>query len=554
MTHTIPFNRNRQLYLSLDVPITFELSPECYSVLLLLQELDYSKFEQNFSSLGRPHAANPRQMMELILYAKLIGFNSCRSFRHLKTDLCALWIMDNKPLPSFSTFSRFITSHEQEIEDLFYQVSIKLYELGEIKGETIHQDGTKIESAANKYTFVWRKVVEKNMPKCFKHLERIYSEFITVVSDWNGGHPPLTQGNALGTMIEMRRYLRENIVGIDDAQYGRGIKASKEVKIFRMIEKHLGSWMQYIAYSDTFSAHNPTNRNSFSKTDVDATFMHIKEDHMRNAQLKPAYNIQNLVDSNYVVATYCSADRTDYRTCVPAMETLRKKVPIPYKNYCADAGYDIKENYEYLQKNGIESYIKPLSYSSDKKRKNKHDPSRRSNMKYLHNLDAYECTQGKYLVRRKDLEIRDREYSKTQGYKVRPNQRIYQGFTGCIECPVREGCMKSTAKRGDFKRLKVDTQLDIYRLNTLTNIESDKGKMIRVNRSIQAEGSFALIKNGLSIRRFKRRGYTAVKTEWILHCMTANTLRFMHRLAQELIGTPFEYFFDPALEKIPKAI
>jgi hypothetical protein len=175
-------------------------------------------------------------------------------------------------------------------------------------------------------------------------------------------------------------------------------------------------------------------------------------------------------------------------------------------------------------------------------------------MKYLHNLDAYECTQGRYLVRRKDIEIRNREYSKIHGYKIKPNQRIYQGFTGCIECPVREGCMKSTAKRADFKRLKVDTQLDIYRLNTLANIESDKGKMIRVNRSIQAEGSFALIKNGLSIRRFTRRGYTAVKTEWILHCMTANTLRFMHRLAQDLIGTPFEYSFDSALEKIPKAI
>ena len=330
MANLIPFNRNRQLYLSLDVPMTFELSPECYSVLMLLQDLDFSKFEEKKSTIGRPNTAVPRQMMELILYAKILGFNSCRSFKHLNTDLCALWIMDNKPLPSFSTFSRFIHSNEQEIEDLFYQVVMKLYELGEIKGETIHQDGTKIESAANKYTFVWRKAVERFMPKCFKHLERIHSEFIELCSDSSITHT-LTEENTLATMVEMRRYLRENVVGIDDARYGRGIKASKEVNIFRMIEKYLASWLQYIAYSDTFYTNNPTNRNSFSKTDVDATFMHIKEDHMRNAQLKPAYNIQNLVDSNYIVSTYCSADRTDYRTCVPAMDKLRKRIPINYE-------------------------------------------------------------------------------------------------------------------------------------------------------------------------------------------------------------------------------
>jgi len=101
----------------------------------------------------------------------------------------------------------------------------------------------------------------------------------------------------------------------------------------------------------------------------------------------------------------------------------------------------------------------------------------------------YECTQGKYLVRRKDFEIKSREYSKMYGYKVKPNQRIYKGFSGCGDCHVRQDRLKSEAKKSDFKRLRVDTHLDIYRLNTLENIKSDKGKIIRINSSIQTQGS-----------------------------------------------------------------
>lgn len=553
MNNIIPFDNNGQLYLPLDLPISFELSPECYSTLTLLKDLDYSKFENKQSVIGRPNAATPKQMLELIIYGRLLGYNSCRAFQHLKTDLCALWILNNKKLPSYSTFDRFIAKNQDEIEDLFYQLTIKLKEIGEIKGETLFQDGTKIESASNKYTFVWRKALVKNIPKTFKHLELLYKDFIEMFPQSNITNQ-LNEENVLSTMIEIRRTLRIEFPGIDEAKYGRGIRAAKEVKLFKLIEKYIETWIKYIAYSDTFNNNNPTERNSFSKTDTDATFMHVKEDYMRNSQLKPAYNIQNLVDSNYIVSTYCSADRTDFHTCVPALNKLKENLPFTYKNYCADAGYDCKVNYEYLEKHNIKAYIKPAMYKENKKRKNRNDPSRRSNMKYLPNIDAYECSQGKYLIRRSDIEKRNSEYSIKHGYKTKPNQRVYKGFSGCIDCSVRESCMRAASKKYDFKTLKVDSQLDLYRKKTLENIESDEGKMIRVNRSIQAEGSFAIIKDGLSMRRFKRRGYKAVETEWILHCISANTLRFMHRLEQRLVGTPFEYKLNTTVQEIPRAI
>lgn len=554
MDNSIPFKRNGQLYLPLDLPIEFDFSPECYSMLQLFDKLDYSKFEAKQSNLGRPNATSARVMVELIIYARLIGHYSCRSMKHLKTDVCALWLLDGKKMPDHSTFSRFIDKHKDGIEDLFYQMVKKLYELNEITGESIYQDGTKIESAANKYTFVWRKALSKNTKKCFEHLKILHKEFITLYP--NTKCPTLlTEENTLSTMIAIRRFLRTIFSSIDNARYGRGIKTTKELKLFKNIEKYLTTWINYIDNNEIFiEDNNPTNRNSYSKTDRDATFMRVKEDYMRNAQLKPAYNIQNLVDSNYIVSTYCSSDRTDFHTCVPALEKLKKHISIDYKNYCADSGYDCKENYEYLEKHNIKSFIKPANYEQNKKRKNKKDPSRRSNMKYHENIDSYECTQGKYISRRKDLEEKRNKNSREKGYIPKTEQRIYQAFSGCPVCPIRESCMKSTANKFDFKYIKVDSQLDIYRFNTKKNIESNEGKLIRVNRSIQAEGSFALIKNGLLFRRFRTKSYKSVETEWILLSMSANVVRFMHRLEQGLVGTPFEYQCNLEVEKIPRAI
>lgn len=554
MNNTIPFNRNGQLFLPLDLPITFDFSPECYAMLQLFDDLDYSKFENKISNMGRPNSLSAKTMIELILYARLTNHYSCRSMRFLQNDVCALWLLDGKRLPDHSTFSRFIDKYKEEIENLFYQMVLKLYDLGEISGETIYQDGTKVESVANKYTFVWRKTISKNMVKCFVHLENIHKEFISMYP-YTNCPKIITEDNAFEVMIFIRRLLRDMFNGIDEAKHGRGIKSTKEEKLFRNIELYLGKWINYIDSTDVFEEkNNPTNRNSYSKTDRDATFMRVKEDHMRNAQLKPAYNIQNLVDSNYIVSTYCSANRTDFHTLVPAYEKLERKTPLRYENYCADAGYDCKENHEYLDKKGIVNFIKPARYEQDKKRKNKNDPSRRSNMKYHENIDAYECTQGRYLSRRVDLEEERNKNIIKRGNIPKLEQRIYQAFTGCKTCPLRKECMKSAATKYNFKTLRVDTQLDIYRANAKENIESDKGKLLRLNRSIQAEGSFALLKDGLTLRRFRVMGYKSVETEWLLFCMSANTVRFRNRLAQGKIGIPFEYQWDLEAEEIPRAI
>ena len=129
-----------------------------------------------------------------------------------------------------------------------------------------------------------------------------------------------------------------------------------------------------------------TGRKSLSKTDEDATFMRMKEDHMRNGQLKAAYNMQNLVQNGYVIAC-------DYRTMIPMLEKLEEG-GFPYDSYCADSGYDIKENYEWLDKHGKKAYIKPQYHDEDKKRKNKRNPSLKCNYAYDENADTFTCMRG----------------------------------------------------------------------------------------------------------------------------------------------------------------
>ena len=102
---------------------------------------------------------------------------------------------------------------------------------------------------------------------------------------------------------------------------GRGHRKGFE----RMLSEKLPEYSRKLAfYRRARDRMKAEGRRSMSKTDEDATFMRMKEDYMLNGQLKPGYNIQNIVDSGYVVGTYCSSDRTDMYTFVPALEQLRK--------------------------------------------------------------------------------------------------------------------------------------------------------------------------------------------------------------------------------------
>lgn len=518
----ISFSGQTQLFLDLNLTIPLDLTPQEKAIMLLLQKLDYSEFYTEKKKVGRPLAAEPYIMMVIIIYARIQQKYSSRDIERLcKRDLFLLRVLDGRKAPDHSTFDRFLHTHSKAIEQLFYKVSIRLDELGELDKDTAYQDGTKIESKAGKYTFVWKKATTKNLVKLEKHVESLLFEMESCFQ-WD------RSGNNFLQSIELYiENLKEMGVPLVPEKEGRGHRLTQEQKFYKKLLQYKEKMIHYHYYLSRMDG-----RNSMSKTDGDATFMRMKEDYMGNGQLKPAYNLQVVVDSNYIIGAHASADRTDYNTMIPAMKKVQENLPWKYKAFCADSGYDCQQNYEYLEDHKISAYIKPRDYEQSKKRSFKKDIGRKENMQYIPKEDCYICSKGKKL-----LKVYTRKSKNQYGYQLETN--IYRCKWGCKSCKERPKCMKKS--RADYKQVQANLRLEAYHRMANNLITSDKGKDIRVNRSIQAEGAFAQIKANWKFRRFLSAGMENISTEWILACLAINAVHLGNRLEQNLIGTPFHY-------------
>jgi hypothetical protein len=252
-------------------------------------------------------------------------------------------------------------------------------------------------------------------------------------------------------------------------------------------------------------------RNSFSKTDKDATFMHMKEDHMRNAQLKPGYNMQIGVEAGYVVHCQAFQNRNDVGTLKPFLERWNELHPeSSFQNIITDSGYESEENYDYLTSETKNIFIKPLTYEQWKKHSFKKLIGKRENMTYDKIADTYICNQGRKLPAVKVYK------SKTgSGYVTELTEYECEG---CADCPVKIKCTKAVGNR----KMKVSKKFLAHRETSQANITSPKGIVLRINRSIQAESAFGVMKEDMSFRRFLTRGQVNISTEFMLLCFGFN--------------------------------
>lgn len=516
------FSNHKQLFLDLNLSIPFEVTDNEAALMILLQNQDYSHFFPLKKKTGRPRAADPYTMMLILLYARTQGKFSSRDVERLcKRDIFLLKILGERKAPDHTTFDRFIRTHEKAIDKLFFHVVARLAELGELKKDVVYQDGTKIESKAGRYTFVWKKALSKNLEILKKHIDTLITEVCSQYSWTIDTELPIS---ALETIKKKLESTGEELI---PEKIGRGHRVTNIQKYYRDTLIYLEKLKQYESY---FSAMN--GRNSMSKTDPDATFMRMKDDHMRNGQLKPAYNLQVLVDGGYIVGAHASADRTDYATMIPALAHMHEHIPWKYTSYCADSGYDCQQNHEVLKKQKIDAYIKPLNYEQSKKRKSKKDIGKKENMTYDLENDQFICTKGKKL-KSKNVSSRKNQY----GYTTETH--IYRCERGCKNCKLRSACMKKS--KAPYKQVQINHKLERYHKEALTLINSDRGKEIRVNRSIQAEGAFAQIKANWSFRRFLKSGMNGIYTEWLLMCFAMNIIHLGNRLAKDEVGNPFYY-------------
>ncbi len=390
--------------------------------------------------------------------------------------------MNSSNIPDYSTIARFLSKATDVIHELFTQFLDKLFKLSEISTETIYIDGTKIEAYANKYSFVWKK-------STLKYKERLEENILELIDDFNRYFD-----KDFDNIFSIFSYLENlNIQKV----HGKGKRKSKEQILLEKAESYIERLKKYTNYLEILG-----ERNSFSKTDNDATFMRMKEDYMRNGQLKPGYNLQIGVISEYIASYEIFHNPSDSKTLIPFLEKIKFQ-NIEIMNVVADAGYESLPNYEYLENNSYVSYIKPIYYEKSKTRKYKKDLNR------VENLD-YDEKENR-LFRKDGLELEFQYYSKDK-------KSVY------FKNPETE---KTVRYNKEFRRLSKISK---------SNIETEIGKQLRMNRSIQVEGAFAVLKEDMNLRKLKVRGKESAKREIGLFCIAYNFNRYLSKLIRKKQG------------------
>ena len=473
----------------------------------IVEEMDLASLMRAYKRTGRKPATSPVTMLKIVLYSYMQGIYSSRGIAlACVRDINFIWLLDGAQAPNHNEIARFRSQRLTECgEELFYQFVRRLYEKGEIRYEHLFVDGTKLEANANKYSFVWKKSTTKYEARVLEKLEALTAELCS----------------RYGVLATASEQLLQTLEGRMTAPYvsGRGHRKSELQRDIEQLRELLERKAKYECYQNTFRG-----RNSFSKTDPDATFMRMKEDHMRNAQLKPGYNVQLGVEGEYITGVYVSAHRNDTLALIPLLEQMELHLGTAYKDVTADAGYESEENYTWFENSPTECYIKPQNYEKSKTRKYKSNMALRENMVYDAEKDEYTCQAGRKLTAR---------YT---GKKK--SESGFESEVTYYECESCEGCefKKHCTRAKDNRKLQVSKRYVEQRKASRERITSEKGILLRMNRSIQSEGAFGVIKQNYGFRQYLLRGNRKVLTETLLLSMAYNVNKLHAKIQQNRTG------------------
>ena len=493
-----------QLKMQFDVETYFPMDSKVKLVCKIIEEMNLEFLLSTYSVKGRKPVVEPLTMLKIMLFCYSEGIISSRKIEEFCIyDIRAHFILGSAKAPDHSTINRFRKVLEDFSEDLLGQFVELLIQDNHLDLKNIYIDGTKIESVAGRYTFVWRKSVEKYQNKL---KEKIINE-LNLPEDSNLEHVTKSAKQAFDNIRNIcsgNNIIFVHGIGKRKTQHQRDYEHLKEIL------ERLDKYQEHLKIMES--------RNSYSKTDHDATFMRMKEDHMLNGQLKPAYNIQLASSGTFIVGVMGSQKSNDLHTLKPFLEQMMPKYKQYLNNIVADAGYESVENYTYLSENNLKAYIKPSNYETKKKKKSREDIGKRENMSYLKNEDVYVCKNGNKLLRYKDR-IRK---SKT-GFK--DTIRVYSYFN-CSGCAYNSECIKSKkVEGGSEKHIQYSPAFEKYRNESNYNITTSEGIIQRMNRSIQAEGMFSKLKDGLKYKRFRHKGMKSIVSDITLMSIGINLNR-----------------------------
>ena len=529
-------NRKQNLLLP---PSLDELVPENHMVRVVdavIDRLDISDILSTYRGGGNS-AFNPKMMLKVLVFAYLSNVYSSRRIEELlKRDIYFMWLAGMKR-PDFRTINYYRGKRLKEgFDAVFTQVVRLLHEEGFVSLKVQYIDGTKIESVANKYTFVWRGSVEKYDARLKAKTEALLRQIEQNHAIENQENPAPEELTAEEVAERVER-IREKV----DADN----LSKEERKALKQIETDAVPRMN--RYKEQLETMGP--RNSYSKTDPDATFMRMKEDAMLNGQLKPGYNVQISTENQFITNFGIYQRPTDTLTMISYLESFKARYGMQSEEIVADSGYGSEENYEYMFSNGMTPYVKYNMFHVEQRRGYRNNPFRVSNLFYNPDDDFYVCPMGQKLKF-----IRQEKRYTASGYQQTVS--VYRA-SRCEGCPLRGQCHKSKRDR----QIEVNHTLDDYKARARELLTSEQGIKHRSNRPIEPEAVFGQIKECGRFRRLRLKGLTGAKIDFGLKALAHNLRKLAQAWAKSSFfdkflssGTAKQLYTSPDISFYPKFI
>lgn len=468
----------------------------------MIDRLDISGIEAGYAG-GGTSCYNPRMLLKVIVYAYLNNVYSGRQMEKLLVENIAYMWLSGMQTPDFRTINLFRSKRlAGKFDDIFTQIVILLHDENLVSLKVQYIDGTKIESVANKYTFVWKGSTEKNKAKLEANVRSALEAAETALAMENAEeHHELTSEEMARRADRILRKMDEE--GISDKRMRKSVEKVRSESSSKMQE-----------YEDKLETLG--ERNSYSNTDPDATFMRMKEDAMNNGQTKPGYNIQIATENQFITNYGIFWRPTDQGTLIPFLTSFSDRYGMQSDEVCADSGYGSEQNYAHMFGSGIVPYVKYNMFHAEEHRKYKNNPFLTQNMFYNADKDYYVCPMGQHLEH-----IGDMRSKSELGYESTVSRYRAQD---CIRCPLRGMCYKGMSDR---RTIEVNRQANAYRAEAKRLLTSERGLHHRSNRPIEPEAVFGDIKQNHGFRRFRLKSNVKVNVEFGLVALAHNLRKYI---------------------------
>lgn len=496
-----------QLVLPLDCAVLIEKNDPVRSFCEILEGVNLKTYIKKVSK-GR-HDYEDITLIRILLFAYMNQITSLRKIEEAcKTDIRFMWLSQGIR-PSHMTFQRLIKERLKGcLEDLFIEINEVLMMKDTIDTSVLYIDGTKFEANATKNSFVWKKAVLKNQKNLFNKINSFYKD----------NHLERKSSYHSDDLSELKMALYKDCLRQKiEFVRGKGHRKHPLQKAYETIKEYQDKLSEYEKHLSICG-----DRNSYSKTDHDATFMHMKEDYyMRTGIFKPGYNIQLGVSDEYILMAKTYPNPNDTKTFIPFLEAYKKAYGYYPKTPVADAGYGSYDNYLYCISRGLELYQKYSYYEQEKhgvKKKQKFQA------KAMRQEDgSYLCPEGKaFIYLNSHLDEKGLYPKLTHNYQCED----------CTDCPLASQCKKSEGHRS----ISINPVLLQLQDIAKENLECERGIQLRMNRSAQSESTFGILKYNWGKQRFTRRGQENVDNELTLLCIGYNLMKYHQRKLRKTLN------------------